>query len=158
MDLHLFPNLTFGCYGTIVRLTVAVAGNNSGQTAPKFQIWRKNESHSGIYYKPGPDIIISDSSCEAGGSMLKGCTLCEEARISVQPGDILGLMLPPISDDGYRILFNANGEYETYIFQLQCQLSSTQSVNLSEADNIINYLPQITPLVILGNPYTIKCD
>ena len=154
MTTYLFPSLTFGCYGTIVRLTIAVAGNSSGQTAQKFQIWRKNKTHSDLYYKPSPDILILNSSCEADDSPLKGkvfqCILHEESRVSVQPGDILGLELRPTSDhDGYEILFSASSESVTYIFQ--DPLSST--VNTSEADNITNnVLPLIIPLVILGNP------
>ncbi len=136
-----------------MRLSVAVAGNNSENSTLKFQIWQKNETHSDLYYKPGPDIPILNSSCEADDSPLKGkifqCTLHEEDRVSVQPGDILGLKLPPTSDhDGYEILFSASSESVTYIFQ--GPLSST--VNTSEADNITNNIPQIIPLVIIGNP------
>ena len=149
---NLFPNLTFGCYGTIVRLTVAVAGNNySEYSALKFQIWRKNETHSGVYYKPGRDIPISNSSCETDNYSLKGnnfqCTLHEKARVSVQPGDILGLEIPPTGNQNdYEILFDESQASVNYIFQ--SPLSSI--VNISEANSTVNRLPQIIPLVILG--------
>ena len=150
MTTYLFPNLTFGCTGTIMRLTVAVANraqvdNNpvQEQTAPKIQIWRKK---SDLYHKAGPEISIFESLCVT--EFQDGtCLWNEEARVSVQPGDILGLEIPPTNDDGYEILFTTDDEYKTYIFQRQ--ISST--VNLSEADSITNHLPQIIPLVILGN-------
>ena len=147
---YLFPNLTFGCTGTIVRLTVAVSGNN-GLQGSKVQIWREKK---GLYYKLCPEILISDSSCEdlrlSGEiTILFQCTLSEEARVSVQPGDILGLEIPPADNrDGYGILFTTGSESNAYTFQHQ--LSST--VNLTEANiAIISHLPQIIPLVILGN-------
>ena len=137
----------FGCSGIIARLTVAVGGNN-GWEGPKIQIWRENGTHS-LYYKPGHDILISNSSCE-NFTLSEGivrCTLSESARVSVQPGDIFGLEIPPTNDDDYEVLFTTSDGSETYVFQRQ--LSST--VNLSEADNVTNNLvPQITFLVTLG--------
>ena len=156
MVTYLFPNLTFECNGTIVRLIVAMANyswdegdqaNNKSvqeQTVPKMQIWRKN---SDLYRKAGPDIPIFESSCVTefqGGT----CVWNIEARVSVQPGDILGLEIPPTSDDKYKILFSVtNNESNAYIFRHQLP----PTVNLSEADSITNHLPQIIPLVILGN-------
>ena len=129
-------------------LTVTVSVKN-GQQGPKIQIWRENDTSSGLYYKPGPDILISNSSCE-DFTLSEGicrCTLSESARVSVQPGDILGLEIPPTNDDDYEVLFTTNNGSETYVFQRQ--LSST--VNFSEADSVTNNLvPQITFLVILG--------
>lgn len=147
----LFPHLTFGCNGTIVRLTVAVAADSNserGQSAPKIQIWKENGS---LYQKLGPEILILNSSCE--DLMLNEgkfqCTLSESARVSVQPGDILGIEIPPV-DNGYKILFiNASSHKTNTRIFLQRLPSST--LNLSEADNITSHLPQIIPLVILGN-------
>ena len=151
----LLPNLTFGCNGAIVRLIIAVAYNYSleqpKQSAPKVQIWKETQN----LYKSGPEIPISNSSCvESDMTLNEGilqCTLSEAARVSVQPGDILGVEIPPsiaADHNGYEILFNTNSESIAHIFR-QYQPSST--VNLSEADNITSHLPQIIPLVILGN-------
>ena len=152
MNTYLFPNLTFGCSGTIVKLTVTVAMVvNTGQQYPKIQIWRENETHSGLYYKTGTDIAISNSLCENPFNKQSGtfqCTLNEATRVSVQPGDFLGLEIPPTSDNKYELLFSMiNSDSKAYIFQHQLPLT----VNLSEAAyNITNNLPQIIPLVILG--------
>ena len=148
----LLPNLTFGCSGTIVRLIIAVAHNyDSGQPeqpATKVQIWKATQN----LYKSGPEILVSNSSC-VNLTLNEGilqCTLSDAARVSVQPGDILGVEIPPIAADhnGYKILFNTSSESAAHIFR-QRQPSST--VNLLEADNITSHLPQIIPLVILGN-------
>ena len=158
----LLPNLTFGCNGTIVRLTIAVAHNyDSGQpeqSAPKVQIWKETQN----LYKSFSEILVSNSSC-VDMTLNEGilqCTLSEAARISVQPGDILGVEIPPIAADhnGYEILFNASSESTAHIFR-QNQPSST--VILSEADDITSHLPQIIPLVILGNsipPYVMHSN
>ena len=158
----LLPNLTFGCNGNIVRFTIAVAYNYSleqlEQSAPKIRIWKETQN----LYKSGPEIPISNSSC-VDMTLNEGilqCTLSEAARVSVQPGDILGVEIPPIAADhnGYEILFNASSESTAYIFR-QNQPSST--VNLSEADDITSHLPQIIPLVILGNsipPYVMHSN
>jgi hypothetical protein len=152
----LFPNLTFGCNGTIVRLTIAVADNYSleewGQSAPKIQIWKENQS----IYKSGPEILISNSSCVdlTLNERILQCTLSEAARISVQPGDILGLEIPPITigHNGYKILFKASNEPTAHIFlHHQDEPSTVNQYDLSEADDITSQLPQIIPLVILGN-------
>ena len=150
----LLPNLMFGCSGTIVRLTIAVAHNYSSeqreQSAPKIQIWKETQN----LYKSGPEIPISNSSC-VDMTLNEGilqCTLSEAARISVQPGDVLGVEIPPIAaadHNGYEILFNASSESTAHIFR-QRQPSST--LKLSEADDITSHLPQIIPLVILGIP------
>jgi hypothetical protein len=159
----LFPNLIFGCSGTIVRLTIAVADNyiseERGESAPKIQIWKENQS----LYKSGPEILISNSSCvdlTLNEGILQ-CTLSEAARVSVQPGDILGLEIPPITvgHNGYKILFKASNEPTAHIFlHHQDEPSTVNQYDLSEADDITSQLPQIIPLVILGNYVYIPHD
>lgn len=161
MTTYLFPNLTFGCNGTIVKLTVGMAkgpnaANNPQTVRLNIQIWRKNKSD--LYYKAGPEVEvpISDSSCVSEFNAVEGRCVSSNKdaslRVSVQSGDILGLELPPTNNDGYEILFTRNDEHKSYIFQHQnLILNSTVTANLSEADNVTNHLPQIIPLVILGN-------
>ena len=136
-----------------MRLTVAVGvKNETREQGPKIQIWRENETGSDrLHYKPGPDIVISNSSCK-NFTLSEGifrCTLSESARVSVHPGDILGLEIPPTNDDDYEILFTTSGGSETKSYVFQHRLTST--VDLSEADDMTNNLvPQITFLVTLG--------
>ena len=90
-------------------LIIAVAYNYSleqlEQSASKIQIWKATQN----LYKSGPGIPISNSSC-VDMTLIEGilqCTLSEAARVSVQPGDILGVEIPPAAADynGYEIHF-----------------------------------------------------
>ena len=133
-----------------MRMVVAVVDRLNGQQSPKVQIWRENKIQTGMYYKPGPDIpVVKNSSiCDDtghGGGIFR-CTLNEAYQVSVQPGDILGLELPPENDDDFDIYFSDGGPLN-YIFDEE--LSST--ANISEAARQSNDLPQINLVVMLGN-------
>jgi hypothetical protein len=129
-------------------MIVAVV-NRNGMGVPKIQIWREDENQYGVYYKPCPDIPIIDNSSacirhrRSGGRFR--CTLNDRYQLSVQPGDILGLELPPKNDDDFDIYFTPGGPV-SYIFE--GKLDST--VNISEAADESNYLPQISLVVTLG--------
>ena len=125
-------------------------GMRNGQQDPKIQVWRENETQSDVYYKPGLDIMFENSSsvCTSFNEEPAGvfhCILSEVAYVSVQPGDILGLELPPTDDADFETYFTSEGPM-SYVFQQQ--LNST--VNLSEAHSVTNDLPQINLLVVLG--------
>ena len=145
---QLFPDLRFGCIGTIVRMVVAV-DNKRGQHSPKLQIWREDKAQTGIYHRQGAEIQIIDDNpaCirDRRSHDVFRCTLNEMYYISVQPGDILGLELPPRKDVDFDIYFTPGGP-TSYIFE--GKLNST--VNISEAADESNYLPQISLVVILG--------
>ena len=143
MTTNLFPHLRFGCTGKIVRMEVASSTGKNKQQSPLIQVWRENGTQSGLYYKPGPDIPIDRSVCARrppSGKVFR-CTLKENFQVSVQPGDILGLELPPSSN----IRFTSDGP-AYYVFE--GQLNTT--ANTSEATNEASDLPQINLLVILG--------
>ena len=131
-----------------MRIIVAVV-NRDGRQSPKIQIWRESEIETGIYYRHGPDIpVLGDSSVcirhRLSGGLFR-CTLNETFQVSVQPGDILGLELPPDNDDDFDIYFKSGGPLN-YVFeeQLDC------SVNISDAAQQSNDLPQINVIVMLG--------
>ena len=149
MTTRLFPDLKFGCYGTIVRVTAGVLDNNGGQT-PKIQFWRENVTQTGLYYKTSSDVEIRRSNPPCYRNTLSDgifqCTLREDLRISVQPGDFLGLEIPPINDDDLEIYFKVGGPTNLVFQRL---LNST--VDLSAQPPIVtNDEPQITFLVVLG--------
>ena len=150
---RLFPGMKFGCFGTIVGVTVAIWDSNRSQR-PKLQIWRENGTQSGLYHKITPsDIEIRNSNhqCYQRNNVNSGifqCTLKEDLHISVQSGDFLGLEIPSIDDDDLEISFKAGGP-TNLVFQ--GQLGSTQSVDLSTKPHATtNDEPQITFLVVLG--------
>ena len=124
----------------------------AGWQDPKIQVWRENDTHPDIYYKSGHDVMFANSVCLRNLNRTQKpqgvfhCILSEVARVSVQPGDILGLELHPTDDADFETYFT-NGSQMSYVFQQQ--LNSI--VNLSEAHSVTNDLPQINLLVVLGN-------
>ena len=148
---RLFPDMTFGCNGTIVRVIIAVKNRHGRQQLyPKVQIWREDETQTGIYYRQGADIQIIDDNpmClddQRDGEIFR-CTLNESFQISVQPGDILGLELPPENLVEFDIYFKPGGALNC-IFE--GKLNST--ANISEAACQSYDLPQINLVVILGS-------
>ena len=127
--------------------------NRNGQDAPKIQIWRENETTTGVYYKPGPNIPLYENNpmCirrRLGGGIFR-CTLNETFQVPVQPGDILGLEIPAETNDNFDIYFTEGGPLN-YIFEGQL-VSDHLQLNLSEAHQVSNDMPQISVLVVLGN-------
>ena len=148
MTTRLFPDLKFGCSGSIVQYMVAVI-NRSGQQSVKLQIWRESDTQLGIYYKSGPDIPIGFNSTVCPFRQLVEvfqCVLNEDFQVSVQPGDILGLELPPEIDTNVDIYFTEPGP-DNYVFEGRL----TSTANLSEASRVTSHMPQINFTVILGN-------
>ena len=148
---QLFPDLKFGCNGTIVRLRAA-AMNRGGQQSPKIQVWRESKNQSGEYYKEGPDIPLTEDDSkhvcvrDHHRDKIFRCSLNETFQVSIQPGDILGLELPPQSDINFDISFKP-GDQLSYVFEGQLDCTG----NISEAVHQRNGLPQINLVVMLGH-------
>ena len=147
---RLFPGMKFGCSGTIVGVTAVIWESNRSQR-PKLQIWRENGTQSGLYHKITPrDIEIRNFNppCyqKTFTNRILRCTLREDLHISVQPGDFLGLEIPPINSDDLEIYFKAGGP-TNLVFQ--GQLGSTVDLS-AEPHATTNDEPQITFLVVLG--------
>ena len=141
-------------------MTVALV-NRRGQKSPKIQIWRESKIQTGVYDRHGHAIpvVANDSVCvhhnyDSGDDIFR-CTLNETYQVSVQPGDILGLELPPENDNDYVIYFKDGGPLN-YVFD--GHLNST--TNISEATHQSNDLPQINLVVMLGNYllHVINCN
>ena len=154
---RLFPDMQFGCFGTIVQVIAAVV-DDGGQESPKIQIWRENNTQSGLYHKiSSSDILVrrSNPPCYQNSLSNDGifqCTLREDLRISVQPGDFLGLEIPSIDNDDIEIHFKLGGP-TNLVFQ--GQLGSTVDLS-TEVHATTNDEPQITFLVILGT-FSLQC-
>lgn len=135
-----------------MRVRAAVV-DRKGEQMPKVQIWRENQTHSGLFFKPCSDIplVANTSVCarhRINGSIFR-CTLNEPFQVFVQPEDILGLQLPPMNDVDLDIKFaTSKGPYAwSYIFEE----TLGSAVHISQAVmNDSNAIPQISMLVILG--------
>lgn len=143
----LIPKLNFTCNSSIIGF--AVAGEQlASQPHSRFQVWRQNNSqNSAIYSRTGNSIpvnvpssggSVSGAVCLASRRIIQDifwCILRENLKVSVQPGDILGLELPRTDDT--EIWFTSEGPVN-YMFE-----NRPDSVSLSHADSNPQQLPQI---------------
>ena len=133
----------------------------NGKMDPKIQIWRENKAQCGTYYKPVADIVIERTSCNNFTTLSDPsqavktylCSLKTSAVVSVQPGDILGIELPPRNDSDFELYFTIGGTMN-YIFQQQ--LSST--VQLATRVSVSEDLPQIKLDVLSGESINYKAN
>ena len=133
-----------------MRVTAAVWDTVHGEQAPKIQIWREDKNQPGLYYKTSSDVQIKvfDPICYQNNisNRIFECTLREGYRISVQPGDFLGLEIPHYFDDDLVVYFKAGGPTNLVFHS---QLGSTVDL-FTEPYTITNTEPQINFLVVLG--------
>ena len=153
---RLYPNFRFGCKGRVVRLIVAVV-DRAGQQIPKLQIWRQNKTDPAIYFKTTFDIPVVNNESVCARRNHKGgifrCSLNETYQAHVQPGDFLGIELPPSNNVDFDIKFKTSEEPFSPVYMFEGRLNST--VNISHAINSSNgsdqlKVPQISLLVTLG--------
>ena len=146
--------MNFTCNGVIVGYTAALSmRNQSGDQDPIIQVWRKNQSHPGSYYRPNTSvgIAIDNASCVGGltevSSEVFHCNLNQTKAhgVSVQPGDILGLTLPNGDDDDIRLAFASVTSGPTnYVFSTE-ELSSSITLGSSpNSSSMVQELPQIS--------------
>ena len=152
--------MNFVCNGDITGYKVAVRDQNGDQD-PIIQIWRKNASQSGSYYKTSRDIAIDGALCVDGLTRLTEvssdhgvfhCNLNQSTRVSIQAGDILGLELPERDHDDIRLAFaGVTGSGPTnYVFDTS---ESQLSYYIAFWSQVFRELPQIT-LEIGSGKYT----
>ena len=131
IETRLIPVMAITCNGTVIGWTVS--GRMGGGTQfPKLQFWRSSNQQD--YRKRGEDIPVNPrnrSTCEVitqtCGQVFQ-CSLTTAAQVSVQPGDILGVELPPENNRGFEILFEF-GTQQQHVYRQQ--LSSTARISSS---------------------------
>ena len=140
--------MNFACNGTITGYTAALMHRTRpGDQNPIIQVWRKNTSQFGSYYKTGPGIAIDNALCVDGltevASGVFHCNLNQtRVRVSAQAGDILGLDLPTGNNDDIRLAFARVSSGPTnYVFDNQLSMYSR---TFSRPDQTVTELPQIT--------------
>ena len=148
----LIPDMNFTCNQTIAAFTLAAINRIGGDQDPMIQIWRENSSQPGNYYKTGHPIPVNLNSvvCADGlptvASRTYFCILNRDFQISVIPGDILGLEIPPANVVDFDVLFTRGGPIN-YVFKQP--LNST--VDLFENNTTVQQLPQISFGFTSGN-------
>ena len=106
-----------------------------GTESPVIQIWRESPSQCGTYFKPVADIPFRGSVCAGGATMISSgvyrCALSDAFRVPVQPGDILGLELPPTNSNDYQTHFTSGGPINC-VFQHQLVSNTSLSSRATE--------------------------
>jgi hypothetical protein len=140
--------MNFACNGIITGYTAALRDRtHSGDQDPVIQVWRKNISQLGAYYKTNLGIAIDSALCVGGltevASGVFHCNLNQtRASVTVQVGDILGLELPPRDSDDIRLAFARVSSGPTnYVFNTSESQLSMYSRTLLRP---VRELPQIT--------------
>ena len=139
----LIPGMNFTCDGTITRVTVGGVMRSGNQTMKlKFRIWKKNATEPGIYHRSGKAIALalSNNMCKN-----RRCTLQIMGRkqISVEPGDILGIEVPPRDDADFELHSVSAPGLTNYIFR-GTNLHSRVDLN----DSIREI--EVQPLILFG--------
>ncbi len=118
--------MNFTCHGTIVGWTATGRKIENGIQYPELQVWREEPpQRSGYYYKPDQDIPVDPEglACEIVTQtcdQIFQCRLREANRVSVQPGDILGVELPQSTNSGFYLYFTSiPGTQDHFIYQQQ---------------------------------------
>ena len=144
---RLIPEMNFACNGTITGYTAILRDRTP--PGPTIQVWRKNTSQFGSYYKTSHDIAIDSALCVdrltvvASGRGVFHCNLNQtRARVSVQAGDILGLYLPARDNSDIAFARVSSGP-TNYVFDTsESQFSMYSYTGLLRPG--IRELPQIT--------------
>ena len=118
IETRIIPEVEFNCCGTITGWRVAGRAG-PGTQFPTLQIWRRNNNTCGEYFRTGESIIMENSvpSPQVDCDVIEH-TLNVRDRISVQPGDVIGIELPPLFDQAFQVLFEPGGELN-YIYRQQ---------------------------------------
>ena len=151
-DIRLIPDMKFTCRGTIVRvIMVGVLKQNITGKRLQLTIWRKNETEPEIYHRSKLRIVLP-SMCK--GKMLQTnmmfkdlgtiyqCQLQMSMRISVKPGDVLGIELPPKPTAKFELLYFNESGLKSYTFERDS--SSTFDVSNSIGNDTVQPLISIT--------------
>ena len=141
---RLIPDKHFTCHGAVVGWRAAgILSDNSSlpNNNAMLGIWR--ESSTGTYNKIATiELGTCGSGVEApivaGESNVYECSLPENLRVTVQPGDILGIDIGAASGGhGFRLVF-INGGPTNYVFN-----GHPSTATLSQSDSIVQERPQV---------------
>ena len=141
------PGMSFTCSGTVTHWRAAGVFRTGGNAVINsiLSVWRERSSEPGSYDRVGGiELRICGSGVQSplvmGTSNVYECTLPQSERVSVQPGDIVGIELSEQTRARFRIYFDNDGGSPNYIFNQ----GSPQTVNLNENNRIESARPQIS--------------
>ena len=141
---RLIPGMNFTCNGTITNVTVGgVMRGNQRMKSVRIKFWKESAIQPGIYHKSNKTIVLAlkrnmcnrqDRQC-----MLR---LMDKKQISVEPGDILGIEVPPRDDADFELHSVSAPGLTNYIFK------GTNHSRVDLNDRIME--TEVQPLIIFG--------
>ena len=144
--VRLIPGMNFTCNGTITRVIVAGEKRPNGNRAMKLNVWREDEN--GLFYKSEQEIVLSSSICDKLENFNRAfnCQLPKRMRVSVGPGDILGIEQPPQNTAIFELYSVFEPSLPNYIFRRN--LPST-CIDLSSMHSVLaNSMQPLIRIVI----------
>ena len=142
---RIIPDLSFTCSGIVTHWRAAgeIETRANARTNSVLSIWREREdSEPGTYDRVG-GIELGICGSEDPAPLVMGmskCTLSQSERLSVQPGDIVGIELPRFNRPKFRLHFDSSGGPTNYIFNEE----PLQTVNVNQNDGTESAQPQIS--------------
>lgn len=129
----------------------------SRDTSPLLQIWRKIDGQQERYQREGAGIPLG--SCDGRNELQEistnsryyACIL--ESSISVQTGDIVGLVLPRVRDTSFRLYF-IDESIRNYVYRFHpLTVFPDPSQRGSRRERRKNGLPLITLIIDRGKKF-----
>ena len=122
--MRLIPGMNFSCNGEIVWLKVAgqLRLDERYRQYPKLHIWRRSSVRSGWFFQTD-EVALKSSMCSTETWMnvsdfsdVYQCSLKENAYVSFQRGDFIGIELPPQKKAKFLLYFTAQGGQTNSIY------------------------------------------
>ena len=135
------PDMNFTCSGTVTGWRVA-GERLGGDRNSALIIWRERSSEHGTYNSVDTIelAICAGQRVETGMNNVYECTLNQGGRVSVQPGDIIGIDTPGLNNAKFRLYFDSSSGPTNYIFNSQ----APQTINLDDSNELDQLVPQIS--------------
>ena len=146
---RIIPEMSFTCSGTVTHWRAAGVFRTQGNALINsvLSTWRERSSEPGTYDRVGEIElgICGSQGVQAplvmGTSNVYECTLLQSERVSVQPGDIVGIELHSANEAKFRLYFdNTNSGSANYVFDSH---DSTFSLSLASS-TVIPDQPQVS--------------
>ena len=152
--------MNFTCNGTITHWRAAGRFRNRMDDTinPVLSIWRERSSELGTYDRVDTGIELGRCGDEEqapsviGMSNVYECNLTQSERVTVQPGDVIGIELPTRRDTRFRLNFDDNnGGPINYEFRGH-DVDNVSSFTLSHSSFTSQDQPQISLTVVTTIP------
>ena len=153
---RIIPAISFTCSGTVTGWRAAgeirIAGN--AETNSVLSIWRERSNEPGTYDR-NDEIEVGICGSEDPAPLVTGmsgiyeCNLPQSKRVSVQPGDVVGIELPAENRADFRLYFNSTNNAPTnYVFS---DHGSTFSLSQAISSEQASDQPQVSLTVVPDN-------